>query len=293
METLTNCPVCQQSTFKQFLNCKDHLISNETFSIQQCINCGFRFTNPRPEAKNIGQYYKSAEYISHNDEGAGVIATVYRLVRSYTLSQKQQLIKNLNGKTGTVLDVGCGTGAFLQTCQEAGWDVTGTEPDTDAGRIASQKLKTEIWSDISLLDETKRFDVITLWHVLEHITNLTEAITKLYPLLNDQGTLVIAVPNSDSYDAQYYKSDWAAYDVPRHLYHFTPSTINTLFSTHGFKVVGQKPMLFDAFYIGLLSTRYQTGKTDYLKSIQIGLQSNRQAIKTGNASSNIYLLKKA
>ncbi|GAB2548021.1 class I SAM-dependent methyltransferase [Spirosoma aerophilum] len=215
------------------------------------------------------------------------------MVRNYTLRSKLNLINKLTSKPGKILDVGCGTGAFLESCRKGGWSVTGMEPDPDARAIAKERLKAEIKPDLKALTGAEPFDIISLWHVLEHIPNLSETINQLRDLLTGQGTLLIAVPNSDSYDAQLFKEYWAAYDVPRHLHHFTPSTIESLFNKLGFKLVKQLPMVFDAFYIAMLSTRYQTGKTDYIKSLQVGLSSNAQAQKTGNSSSLIYLFNKA
>jgi 2-polyprenyl-3-methyl-5-hydroxy-6-metoxy-1,4-benzoquinol methylase len=293
LETITECPVCGNSHFSPFLVCKDYLVSQQEFAIQQCETCGFRLTNPRPNDDSIGAYYKSEDYVSHNDESKGLINTAYHIVRNYTLRSKVKLINKLNGGEGRILDVGCGTGAFLESCKTAGWEVVGMEPDLDARTIAQKKLQAEIKPNLSALSRAKPFDIISLWHVLEHIPDLNEVIPQLHKLLADKGTLLIAVPNSDSYDATNFKQYWAAYDVPRHLHHFTPSTIRPLFQKHGFKLVDKKPMVFDAFYIAMLSTRYQTGKTDYLKSVQIGLSSNAEAKRTGNSSSLIYILKKA
>ena len=292
METITSCPVCSNHAFSPFLISKDHLVSGEEFAIQQCQKCGFRLTNPRPGANSIGNYYKSEEYVSHNDKGRGVLNTVYRLVRKYTLNSKVNLVNKLNAGPGHILDVGCGTGAFLESCRVAGWQIMGMEPDPGARSIASKKLQTTIQVNLTALVRAQPFNIITLWHVLEHIPDLNEIIPQLDALLTDKGTLLIAVPNSDSYDAHYFKEYWAAYDVPRHLHHFTPSTIESLFKKHGFVLVNRQPMLFDAFYIAMLSTRYQSGKTDYLKSIRIGLTSNAEANRTGNASSLVYFFRK-
>ena len=293
LETVKECPVCGNDTFIPFLICKDYLVSQQNFDIQQCQKCGFRLTNPRPDANSIGSFYKSEQYVSHNDESSGLINTAYRLIRNYTLRSKLNLINELNGGKGRILDVGCGTGAFLESCREGGWQVTGMEPDADARAIAKKKLQADIQPNLNALSEANPFDIITLWHVLEHVPNLSETIDQLHKLLSDRGTLVIAVPNSDSYDAHYFNQYWAAYDVPRHLHHFTPSTIEPLFRKQGFILADKKPMVFDAFYIAMLSTRYQMGKTDYLKSVRIGLASNVEARRTGNSSSLIYLFKKA
>lgn len=292
MEFVTQCPVCSNDQFSPFLVCKDYLVSQQDFTIQQCDECGFRFTNPRPDKAEIGSYYKSDQYISHNDANVGLISTAYRTVRNHTLQTKLKLIDQLNKGAGRLLDVGCGTGAFLETCKTGGWDVTGVEPDSDARAASTEKLQINIMSDMNALMEAQPFDIISLWHVLEHIPDLNQAIPQLYRLLDERGSLLIAVPNSDSYDATYFKKYWAAYDVPRHLHHFTPSTIEPLFKKNGFRLTEQHPMNFDALYIAMLSTRYQSGKTDYLKSLRIGLISNVEARRTGNSSSLIYIFQK-
>lgn len=293
LETVQQCPVCGNETFSPYLTCVDYLVSQKTFAIQQCTKCQFRLTNPRPAASEIGSYYKSDQYISHNDTGGGVISSVYRGVRSYTLRQKLRLINRLNNGPGRLLDVGCGTGAFLETCQQGRWTVAGMEPDPDARTVSEKKINGIIAPNLTSVPTDKPFDVITLWHVLEHIPNLANTIKLLHSLTTTTGTVLIAVPNSDSYDAQFYKEYWAAYDVPRHLHHFTPSTIEPLFKQHGFVLSNKQPMRFDAFYIAMLSSRYRTGKTNYVESIRVGLASNAMAKRTGQASSVIYVFKKA
>lgn len=293
LETVDNCPNCGSNTFSPFLVCQDYLVSQKNFTIQQCQQCGFRLTSPRPRKEEIAAYYKSEQYVSHNDNSGGIINTAYRLVRNYTLKSKLKLINELNKGTGRILDVGCGTGAFLETCLKGNWQVEGMEPDEDARTITREKLKSVIQPNLESLSDTLPFNVITLWHVLEHVPNLNEVIPQLYNLLKPEGTLLIAVPNSDSYDAQFFKEYWAAYDVPRHLHHFTPSTIEPLFKKHGFKLTGKRPMVFDAFYIAMLSTKYQTGQTNYVKSVEVGLASNAKAKQSGNSSSLIYLFRKA
>ncbi|WP_460976997.1 class I SAM-dependent methyltransferase [Spirosoma knui] len=293
METVTQCPVCSSTQFKNFLICKDYLVSQQDFVIQECQQCSFRLTNPRPDSASIGTYYESDQYISHNDSGNGLISTAYRTVRNYTLCSKLNLITTLNKGKGSILDVGCGTGAFLETCKNGGWQIMGMEPDSDAREKAIDKLQIPVQASLEDIGDTQSYDIISLWHVLEHIADLEKAIVKLHSLLSKNGTLLIAVPNSASYDAMHFQQYWAAYDVPRHLYHFTPSTIQPLFNKYGFKLVDKKPMLFDAFYIAMLSTQYQTGKTDYVKSVQVGVQSNLKAGRSGQYSSITYLFRKA
>ncbi|MGF7216550.1 2-polyprenyl-3-methyl-5-hydroxy-6-metoxy-1,4-benzoquinol methylase [Spirosoma lacussanchae] len=292
METVTTCPVCGNSQFKPFLVCKDYLVSQQEFTIQQCQSCNFRLTNPRPDQLSIGAYYKSDQYVSHNDQGGGLINSVYRFVRTITLKQKLQLITTLTGGTGKLLDIGCGTGAFLDVSQQAGWTIKGVEPDPDARAIASHKTKISIQPDLAAIDQ-EQVDMITMWHVLEHVPTLNETIEQIHSRLAPNGTLLIAVPNSDSYDASYYKQYWAAYDVPRHLYHFTPDTIERLFNKHGFNLTGKRPMIFDAFYIAMLSSRYRSGQTHFVESLRIGLVSNMKSGRKGHSSSQIYIFKKA
>lgn len=292
METVVLCPVCNNTQFLPFLVCKDYLASGQSFAIQQCDACGFRFTNPRPDETAIGSYYESEQYISHNDGSSGVISMAYRTVRKYTLESKLQLVNKLHQGRRRLLDVGCGTGAFLETCKKVGWDIVGVEPDSDARAVSAKKLQVAIEPNLSALTGVDSFDIISLWHVLEHMPSLGQTIPQLYELLTRTGTLLIAVPNSDSYDATYFKEYWAAYDVPRHLHHFTPSTIEPLFERYGFRLVEQRPMYFDALYIAMLSTRYKTGRTDYLEGIRVGLTSNLRARQTGNSSSLMYMFQK-
>ncbi len=217
----------------------------------------------------------------------------YRLIRAYTLRDKLNQVNELNGEAGRILDVGCGTGEFLKTCQRQNWQVAGVEPDGDARALAITKLGCGVESDLGLVQKNQLFDVITLWHVLEHVPDLNQTIRQLRELLTNEGTLLIAVPNSDSYDAELFKQHWAAYDVPRHFHHFVPSTIEPLFRRHNFVLADKRPMKFDAYYISMLSTQYQTGKMNYLKSVQTGFISNKRADRTGNYSSLTYVFKKA
>lgn len=290
-ELLQECPVCQNSTFVSYLVCKDYLVSKTEFTIQACAGCGLRFTNPRPNHTSIGAYYESADYVSHNDQSTGIVNKLYRLVRQYTLRQKLNLVNSIQSDKGKLLDVGCGTGLFLETCQQGKWQIAGVEPDATARAVAIDRLKKSIVETIQEVGE-EPYDIITMWHVLEHIPNLGETVQELKDRLRTGGTLVLALPNSNSLDADHFKQYWAAYDIPRHLSHFTPTTINRLMSQAGFRLVSTRPMYFDSFYIGMLSTRHRDGQTNWLESIYQGIRSNWSARKTGNYSSLIYLFQK-
>ncbi|MES2519513.1 MAG: class I SAM-dependent methyltransferase [Bacteroidota bacterium] len=293
MEQLNNCPVCQESTFNDFLQVQDYTVSQKKFEIVSCSNCGFKFTNPRPDQNEIGEYYKAESYISHTNTSKGLISKIYHTVRTFTLKSKLNLINSLYPQKGKLLDVGCGTGMFLNVCREDGWKVNGIEPDTGARQIAEEINKATIKTEILSSFKNEQFDIITMWHVLEHVHLLDDTIDWLSERLSKEGSLIIAVPNHESKDAAIYGKQWAAYDVPRHLYHFSQKSINQLFEQKGFLLEKTLPMKFDSFYVSMLSTKYQSGKINYLKAFIDGLKSNLSAgSNNGNYSSLIYVFKK-
>lgn len=296
METINNCPVCNHDKQRIFLSCIDHTVSRETFNVVQCETCGFRFTNPRPDENEIGKYYQAEEYISHSDTSKGLVNKMYRIVRDYTIKRKVELVNGLtkNQKPGTrkLLDIGCGTAEFIHACKGNGWNVTGIEPSEVARKNAEQKYGiTPLPQEKLFQINEKKFNVITLWHVLEHVHLLEKTINEINKLLLDDGVLIVAVPNCDSWDAKKYGEHWAAWDVPRHLYHFTKKDIETLFKRSGFKLAEVLPMKFDSFYVSLLSEKYKTGKSNMFAGFLNGLNSNLSADKNGY-SSQIYILKK-
>ncbi len=293
METLSNCPLCGSAQFSIYLHCKDYTVSRETFIISKCNSCGFRFTNPRPTEDKIGEYYKSDSYVSHSNTKKGFINSTYQKVRKYTLLKKLQLISKYY-KSGSLLDIGSGTGDFLNTMKLAGWKTIGIEP-SDETRLYSIESKQLDVRDENAIDKItdQSFDVITMWHVLEHVPQLNRRVGDLKRLLKKDGIIIIAVPNCDSLDAKIYQENWAAYDVPRHLYHFTPKDIELLFKNHGLKVSQVLPMIFDSFYVSMLSEKNSTGKANIIRSTWNGLRSNLAGLKTGkNYSSQIYIIRK-
>ena len=298
MEILTHCPICNGTDLQAYMQCTDFTYSKKTFNISSCKACDFKFTNPRPSLNELGDYYQSEDYVSHSDTQVGLVNKLYHLVRKYTLIKKLQLVYRWvggikKGDNKQILDIGCGTGAFLNVCKNAGFQVTGIEPETKAREYALSKYGLTI-SEEHVLDtfESASFDVITLWHVLEHVPNLNERIAQIQRLLKPEGTLIVAVPNCSSYDAAHYKEYWAAYDLPRHLYHFTPTDISNLFDRHQMKVARILPMAFDSFYVSLLSEKYKSGSSNIVRAFYQGLLSNIKAIPTGKKySSQIYILK--
>lgn len=298
MQTIhySHCPVCHSDNLHLIFPVKDYTVSGQQFDIFECYNCSLRFTQDVPTQEYIGPYYKSEDYISHTNNKKGILNSLYQKVRSITMMQKAAVIKKYTGlQKGVLLDVGCGTGSFLNFMQLKGWKVTGLEPDEDTRQLALelQGLKVMPSNEIFNLQPAS-FNAITLWHVLEHVHQLHEYIQQLNVLLAPGGKLFIAVPNYTSRDAKIYGKYWAAYDVPRHLYHFSPQSIEVLLKQHGLKVVKHLPMWFDSFYVGLLSSKYKTGKIAYASAGLHGLSSNINAVgNVGQCSSVVYVVEKS
>lgn len=271
---------------------KDHSVSGEKFQLKKNEKYGFLETFPQPKTNQLSEYYKTEDYISHTDAKRNWFEKAYHLVRRFSLKQKLKLINGFKTETKTLLDVGCGTGDFLKTAKENNWTVSGIEPNADARSIANQKTENAVF-DIEQLNnfESNSFDVITLWHVLEHLPDLEHQISILKKLLKPKGRLVVAVPNYKSFDANYYNQFWAAYDVPRHLWHFDQNSISKLFASIDMEIEQLKPMLFDAFYVSLLSEQYKSGRKNIFKGFYNGLRSNLNASRTREYSSLIYVLK--
>lgn len=280
------------SELRPFLTCKDHSVSQEEFLILKDNINDLLVTSPQPEGEQLSRYYESQDYISHTDAKSSLFDRVYQMIRSFTLKRKLQLINSFKKTERSLLDVGAGTGDFLSTCQQDGWQVFGIEPNEKARQIAEGKLGLELKSDLEEM-KANQYDVITLWHVLEHLPNLTTTITALETLLKPDGHLIIAVPNHKSFDAAYYGAQWAAYDVPRHLWHFSRKAIATLLNQHQMKVIQELPMKFDAYYVSLLSEKYKTGKMNPIKALTVGMRSNFKARSTKEYSSLIYVVKRA
>lgn len=270
----------------------DHSVSREEFQLIENSEFGFLETSPQPSKDKLPEYYESEDYISHTDSKRNLFEKVYHVVRSISLKKKLDLINSYSSEEKKLLDVGCGTGDFLQTAIENNWVVSGIEPNEQAREIANKKTNNSVFEIDQLLKfEASSFDVITLWHVLEHLPNLEDHIAIFKTLLKPKGTLIIAVPNYKSYDAKYYKEFWAAYDVPRHLWHFNRDSITSLVSNFDFDVVKTTPMWFDAFYVSMLSEKYKNGKMNPIKGFCIGLLSNLKALSSKEASSLIYIIK--
>lgn len=295
MITLSNCPCCGGGSFEPFISCKDYTVSQETFQIVSCKACSFKFTNPRPKAEKIGDYYKSESYISHSNTSKGLISKLYKTARNYTLKGKLDLISKYSQK-GNLLDYGCGTGMFLSAARSSTWNVYGIEPDSGARDFAKKESGVDVYADVEtahgMLNNVE-FNCITLWHVLEHVVDLNQTLAWFNSKLKPAGALIIAVPNYTSHDAKTYKEFWAAYDLPRHLYHFDQKSMVEVVEKSGFKHIESLPMKFDSFYVSMLSEKYKTGRINYVSAFLNGLRSNLKAKEAKDYSSVIYVFKRA
>jgi len=274
-----------------FITVKDYSVSGETFQLLLDETLQLLKTHPQPKSQDLGRYYESDDYISHTDGKRTMFEKLYHAVKQKALRDKIKLIENFKTQKGNLLDVGAGTGDFLVEAKKSGWKITGIEPSDKAKTISVSKGIT--FADSLQAIETQSQDVITMWHVLEHVPDVENEIKELKRILKPDGVLIVAVPNYKSYDAQYYGSFWAAYDVPRHLWHFSKTSIKKLFAAQKMDLVEILPMKFDSFYVSLLSEKYKTGKMNFIGGFLTGLKSNMKAKRNMEYSSHIYVLKNA
>tara|TARA_R100001369_G_scaffold29172_1_gene52454 strand:- start:144043 stop:144906 length:864 start_codon:yes stop_codon:yes gene_type:complete len=279
-----------KSDQKIYITCKDHTVSGEDFNLIFDPELDLLATSPKPDPDKLPSYYNSENYISHTDSKNSFTDKLYQQVKKIMLKKKLNWIQSYFPEKGKLLDIGAGTGEFLLQAKKQGWKVKGIEPDKKARILAKQK-------GIKLVSNSGNFkaekvDVITMWHVFEHVYDLKNQIIELEQLLKKNGLLIIAVPNYKSYDASYYKEFWAAFDVPRHLWHFSHRSFKQLLAGTTFTEVDFKPLLFDSFYVSLLSEKNKTGKSNFLRSFYIGLKSNIKAKSTEEYSSMAYFFKK-
>ena len=272
-----------------FIKVQDHSVSKESFDLLLDEELQLLKTHPQPSLEQLPSYYESEDYISHTDSKRTLFEKLYHFVKTNALKSKVTLISKENPLKGNLLDIGAGTGDFLNHAKKSGWNCIGIEPNEKAKNIAVSKGV----NFINILEEldNNSFDVITMWHVLEHVPDLENQIKTLKRLLKPNGTIFIAVPNYNSFDAKHYKSFWAAYDVPRHLWHFSKSSIQKLVAKENLKLYKVKPMWFDSFYVCLLSEKYKTGKMNFIKGFFYGFLSNCSGIVKKEFSSHIYIIK--
>lgn len=291
---IDKCPVCGASNLKFRFSATDYFSSKDSFPIYACIDCGFHFTQDFPDENEIAPFYQSESYISHSDTKKGLMNRAYHVVRNIMLRKKGEMTINVSGlNSGTLLDIGCGTGYYLNTMKSLGWSVFGVEKSDYARESAKKHFDIDIVSSLDKLTGERKFDVITLWHVLEHLQNLKDSMHVIRNLLKDEGILIVALPNHSSFDADIYKEEWAAWDVPRHLWHFKPDTFSLFAANNGFTIVKYAPMPFDAFYVSMMSEKNSGNSFYFPRGILTGLKALFASLKDPKKSSSvIYILKK-
>ncbi|MCF6169719.1 MAG: class I SAM-dependent methyltransferase [Bacteroidales bacterium] len=291
MKKIEDCPVCGKNEFSPFLETRDYFLTQEVFSLVQCKHCSFVFTNPRPLDNKLHAYYNSPDYLSHTVDSFSFTGAIYKRLRNANIRNKFKLVNSFKqGKK--LLDIGCGTGELLSYFKNKGWEVKGIEPNKSARSFAQKSHHLDVIDETGLDKlEPESFDVISMWHVLEHVPDLNGRMMQLNKLLNKEGRIVIALPNLGSPDARKYGAFWAGLDVPRHLYHFTQSTLQLLLKKHEMELVGSFPLKFDAYYVSLLSEKYLKRKVPYFPAFVNGLRSNFNAKKNNNYSSMIFVIK--
>lgn len=293
MITLKECPACASENIEKYMETEDFFLSKERFSLSKCANCQLVFLNPRPASEDLIKYYQSDKYISHHSKGLNPFNALYRYLRNRNISYKYNLVTKIV-KSGSLLDIGCGTGEFLNYFTLKNWQVKGIEPDLDARKHAKVEFGLDVFDENMLNDfSNESFDVVTMWHVLEHVLDVNKRVKTVYRLLKKGGLFVVAVPNYLSWDADHYNKYWAAYDAPRHLYHFSPEALIKLVEKFNFKFYDSYPLKYDSYYISFISEKYKGSKFPFLNGVINGLRSNSSAKKDKNYSSIIYLFRKS
>ncbi len=292
MITITKCQICNNKVFEPLFSTKDYFFTGETFSVSQCAECGFVFTNPIPDKDKISEYYKTDKYLSHDTSGNGLMGNLYKVIRGFNLKNKSRLISKYKAK-GRILDIGSGTGEFLNYMKKKQYEVMGIEPEQKARDFAIDNYGLDIkdGSFITKLPD-KKFDLISMWHVLEHVYDINSRLKQIYELLYKDGFLINALPMIDSPDSKKFGKYWAGLDVPRHLHHFSSSTFGLLAQNNGFDIIDKYPMKFDAYFLSLLSHQAKKNMLAPIRGFFDGFIANLLADKNKNYSSMIFVLKK-
>ena len=289
---LTACPSCGSQHFDHYLKTKDYFFTKKDFKLSRCNECTLVFTNPIPSVDKLSSFYESEKYLSHNATKISLIDIVYRIARQINIRRKYKLI-NKYKKPSKVLDIGTGTGELLHYFKENGWETIGIEPNNSARKFASEKNGLSVFTEEKLEElEEKSFDLIMMWHVLEHVVKLNERIEQIKRLLKSDGVIIIGVPNINSPDFHYYQKYWAGLDAPRHLYHFSETSIRNLFKRHSIRIIQSWPMKLDAYYVSLLSEKYRGNKFAYFNAFLRGFKSNIKARKQNNNYSSMIFVAK-
>lgn len=288
---MNNCPVCHNETLRPLFKSVDYSHTQEEFEVLICSSCSFKVTKDAPTADKIGPYYESEDYVSHSDTQKGLFFKVYHVVRNYMLGKKAKMLPS-GGSSNELLDIGCGTGYFLNHMKGKGWNVLGLEQDAKARQYGKEKFSLDVRDPKELFKlELKKYTAVSMWHVLEHVHELDRYIESIKAILSDKGQFIVAVPNNDSLDAKHYGKYWAAWDLPIHLWHFNPKSMSVLMERHGFKIKAMKRLPFDSFYVSILSEKYKGGNS-IMGMIWGGLSYLKAFFDRKKCSSVVYIMEK-
>lgn len=287
---IDHCPICGSSEHDLFLKTKDYFLSKENFNLVKCEQCTLVYTNPIPTPDNLSKYYESNEYLSHKPKQKNLLNYIYKNVRNINIRKKYKLVKQYQ-PSGKVLEIGTGTGDLLNYFKQKGWETIGVEPNEYARGLAISNYSLDLVEELKGAEiEDNSLDVVMMWHVLEHVSDLNKQMLQIKKLIKKGGSIFIAVPNLNAPDFEHYKDYWAGLDVPRHLYHFTEASLKKLFDKHSLKIESMYPMKFDAYYVSLLSEKYLGNKFPYFAALKNGFRSNLKAKGNNNYSSMIFVV---
>jgi SAM-dependent methyltransferase len=293
-QEVPDCIVCGSGQRHPHLRAPNRFNVGEVFPLVQCSQCGFVYLSPRPSQESIGSHYEDEGYHPHQAEAAGVVDRIYRISRDWNLRYKRWMVESHHRK-GALLDFGCGTGEFLAEMRANGWQVTGVEPAAQA-RAVAEGLGVRASADLEGCDGP--YDVITLWHVLEHVHEAAGQFRRLCELLTPGGILVMALPNIGSVDSRAYGANWVALDAPRHLFHFRPQDVRRFAVARGLTPAGGGVLPLDTPYNVLLSEQLAgqvvrgTRLFGLFRAIRVALAASiRGAIDRSRSSSPVYVFR--
>ena len=259
---------------------RDFIVSNEFFKLYKDSETGIVWTQVGKNHNHLS-YYQSENYIPHSDK-KGLLGFLYRFSQRLMFVYKRIILMKPLKQSKSVLDYGAGDGKFAKYLEKSGKKIFTYDP-----------LKVNSSNNINLTQDTDfQADMLMMWHVLEHIPDLKKVFPKILERVNKKGFLVIAVPNRDCFDAKYYKNHWAAWDVPRHLYHFNHKSLLNFMSSYGLSFVFKRPLTLDSYYVSYLSEKYKKAPFPLFSGFIIGFLSNCLALFTSNFSSSVYVFRK-
>ena len=294
-QDFTPCPLCGASGQMPYADCIDFTVSKESFILLRCPQCGVVFTSNPPKESETIRYDTLDLKLKLGDSPRGLTDKLYYYVRHRMLRKKASIVESQSYRTGgTLLNYGAKTGYFSHYMERRGWKVTSIEKYHEERQFSLETFHHRMY-DVSEMDRLtpETFDVITLWHVFEHCYNPNGLLNRFYRLLRPGGILLIACPNICSTDAMHYGANWAAYNVPRHLWHFNPTSLSNLLNKHGFTLMHRQKLSYDCFYISVLSEKNKNSKMPFLRGMWFGMRCWFISLaRLDKSSSLVYVFRK-